>query len=74
MGHIQSPIARDDIGAPTGGSFISLRDPVINDVGQVAFEAEMSGGAADFGIFRGEGGNLMPVFVANQIRARGRNI
>ncbi len=64
-------IARDDIGAPTGGSFISLRDPVINDLGQVAFEAEMSGGAADFGIFRGEGGNLTPVFVANQIAPGG---
>jgi hypothetical protein len=64
-------IARDDIGAPTGGSFISLRDPVINDFGQVAFEAEMTGGAADFGIFLGEGGNLTPVFVANQIAPGG---
>lgn len=64
-------IARDDIGAPTGGSFISLRDPVINDFGQVAFEAEMSGGTGDFGIFRGEGGNLTPVFVANQVAPGG---
>jgi hypothetical protein len=64
-------IARDDIAAPTGGSFISLRDPVINNFGQVAFEAEMSGGAADFGIFRGDGGNLMPIFVANQIAPGG---
>jgi len=64
-------IARDDIGAPTGGSFISFRDPVINDFGQVAFEAEMTGGTADFGIFRGEGGNLLPIFVANQIAPGG---
>jgi hypothetical protein len=59
-------IARDDVDAPTGGSFISLRDPVINDFGQVAFEAEMSGGTRDFGIFLGDGGDLVPVFVANQ--------
>ena len=64
-------IARDDIGAPTGGSFISLRDPVINDFGQVAFEAEMTGGTGDFGIFRGDGGDLVPVFVANQIAPGG---
>jgi hypothetical protein len=59
-------IARDDIGAPTGGSFTLLFNPVINDRGEVAFGAEMSGGAADFGIFRGDGGELVPVFVANQ--------
>jgi hypothetical protein len=59
-------IARDDIAVPTGGRFISFRDPDINNRGQVAFEAEMSGGSADFGIFRGEGGNLTSVFVANQ--------
>jgi len=64
-------IARDDIDAPTGGRFISLRDPVINNRGQVAFEAEMSGGAADFGIFRGDGGNLLPIFAANQIAPGG---
>jgi len=64
-------IARDDIDAPTGGRFTSLRDPVINNLGQVAFEAEMSGGPADFGIFRGEGGNLLPIFVANQIAPGG---
>ena len=64
-------IARDDIDAPTGGKFTSLRDPVINNRGQVAFEAEMSGGPDDFGIFRGEGGNLLPIFVANQIAPGG---
>jgi hypothetical protein len=31
----------------------------------VAFVAEMTGGPADFGIFRGEGGDLTPVFAAN---------
>jgi hypothetical protein len=64
-------IARDDIGAPTGGSFTSLFNPVINDRGEVAFGAEMSGGAAQFGVFRGDGGNLVPVFVANQIAPGG---
>jgi hypothetical protein len=64
-------IARDDIDAPTGGRFVSLRDPVINNQGEVAFEAEMSGGSADFGIFRGDGVNLLPIFAANQIAPGG---
>jgi hypothetical protein len=64
-------IARDDNDTPTGGRFTSLRAPIINDRGQVAFEAEMTGGSADFGVFRGEGGDLTPVFVANQIAPGG---
>ena len=65
-------IVRDDSNVPTGGRFAGLfSGPVINDLGQVAFFAEMTGGAADFGIFRGEGGNLTPVFVANQIAPGG---
>ena len=64
-------IARDDIGAPTGGSFTLLGAPVINNRGEVAFFAEMSGGVADFGIFRGDGGDLTPVFVANQVAPGG---
>ena len=59
-------IARDDINAPTGGSFTLLANPVINDRGQVAFYSNMTGGTADFGIFRGEGQDLTPVFVTNQ--------
>jgi hypothetical protein len=64
-------IARDDIDAPTGGSFTSLFDPVINERGQVVFKAEMAGGTADFGIFRGDGWDLTPIFVANQIAPGG---
>jgi hypothetical protein len=48
-----------------------LEPPVINDRGEVAFFAEMTSGAADFGIFRGEGGTLTPVLVANQIAPGG---
>lgn len=64
-------IVRDDNSVPGGGRFTSLRDPVINDRGQVAFEAEMTGGSADFGVFRGEGGELTSVFVANQLAPGG---
>ena len=64
-------IARDDINAPTGGSFTLVANPVINDGGQVAFYSNMSGGTADFGIFRGEGRDLTPVFVSNQIAPGG---
>ena len=59
-------IARDDIAPPTGGTFTALFNPFINDRGQVAFKSEMTGGSADNGIFRGEGGELTPVFVTNQ--------
>ena len=34
----------------------------------------MTGGSADFGLFRGEGGDLTPVFVANQIAPGGATI
>jgi len=64
-------IARDDINAPTGGSFTLLANPVINDRGQVAFYSNMTGGTADFGIFRGEGQDLTPIFVTNQIAPGG---
>ena len=64
-------IVRDDSDVPTGGRFTSLLNPVINDRGQVAFFAEMIGGLADFGIFRGEGGDLTPVFAANRIAPGG---
>jgi hypothetical protein len=64
-------IARDDNGPPTGGSFTLFSNTVMNDRGQVAFFSEMTGGSADFGIFRGEGGDLTPVFVANQIAPGG---
>jgi hypothetical protein len=64
-------IARDDINAPTGGSFTLLANPVINNRGQVAFYSNMIGGTAEFGIFRGEGQDLTPVFVTNQIAPGG---
>lgn len=64
-------IASDDIAPPTGGSFIALFSPDMNDLGQVAFKSEMTGGSADNGIFRGDGGHLTPVFVTNQIAPGG---
>jgi hypothetical protein len=65
-------IVREHSDVPDGGTFTSvLGDPVVNDRGQVAFFAELTGGPADFGIFRGEGAALTPVFVANQIAPGG---
>lgn len=64
-------IARNDIDPPTGGSFTALFVPVINNRGEVAFGAEMTGGGADFGIFRGDGGNLIPVFLAGYMAPGG---
>jgi hypothetical protein len=60
-------IVRDDQAVPTGGRFLGVfGTPVINDGGAVAFFAEMADGSADFGVFRGNGQDLMPVCVANQ--------
>lgn len=64
-------IARDDIAPPTGGTFTLLGDPVVNDRGQVAFFFGTEGGSSDFGILRGEGAELTPVFVTNQIAPGG---
>jgi len=64
-------IVRDDGVAPTGGAFTSFGTPAINIRGQVAFVAQMTGGAADFAILRGDGADLSPVFVANQIAPGG---
>ena len=60
-------IARDDIGPPTGGSFTVIGNSAINDRGEVAFYSVMTGGNSEFGIFRGEGEELTPIFVTNQI-------
>ncbi|HJY27778.1 MAG TPA: choice-of-anchor tandem repeat NxxGxxAF-containing protein [Pyrinomonadaceae bacterium] len=59
-------IARDDVSPPTGGTFTILDDLSINERGQVAFFSAMTGGKADFGVFRGDGGELTPIFVSNQ--------
>jgi hypothetical protein len=65
-------IVRDDQTVPTGGRFLGVfGNPVINDRGMVAFFAEMAGGSAHFGVFRGDGEDLTPVFVANQIAPGG---
>ncbi|HET6975969.1 MAG TPA: choice-of-anchor tandem repeat NxxGxxAF-containing protein [Pyrinomonadaceae bacterium] len=64
-------IARDDISPPTGGSFLVVGSQALNDRGQVAFYSVMTGGNSDYGIFRGEGQDLTPIFVANQIGPEG---
>jgi len=64
-------IARDDTAPPTGGTFEFFSTPAINSRGQVAFFAPTIGGTADFGVFRGDGGDLTPVFVTNQVAPGG---
>jgi len=59
-------IARDDVSPPTGGTFLLLDNLSINERGQVSFFSAMTGGSADFGVFRGEGGELTPIFLSNQ--------
>jgi hypothetical protein len=59
-------VARDNTPAPTGGTFSSLNGFAINARGQVAFEAVMAGGSADFGVFRTHGEETQTIFAANQ--------
>lgn len=65
-------IALEGQPAPTGGTFIFFSAPVIDDAGRVAFFAGVDGGSADFGLYRGDGENITPILVANQIAPDGR--
>jgi len=59
-------VARDNTLPPTGGTFIFVASPAINQEGEVAFFAGMTGGSADFGIYRGDGANATTIFAAGQ--------
>ena len=59
-------IALDGTTAPTGGTFLFFSSPIIDEFGQVTFFAGTTGGSADFGIYRGDGENLVAIFAANQ--------
>jgi hypothetical protein len=58
VGGSVTQIARTGYAAPGGGTFDFLQHPTINDAGQVAFEAFMTGTSDSFGIFRGNGETL----------------
>jgi hypothetical protein len=59
-------IARDNTPASTGGTFSSLNGFAINEQSQVAFEAVMTGGSADFGVFRNDGEETKTIFASNR--------
>ena len=59
-------LALDGTPAPTGGTFLFFSSPVIDEYGQATFFAGTTGGSADFGIYRGDGGNVSTIFAANQ--------
>ena len=65
------PIALDGTPSPTGGTFLFFSSPVIDEDGQLAFFAGMTGGSADFGIYRGDGESITTIFAANQIAPGG---
>jgi hypothetical protein len=60
-------IALDGTPSPTGGTFLFFSSPVIDEDGQLAFFAGMTGGSADYGIYRGDGASITTIFAANQI-------
>jgi hypothetical protein len=59
-------IAGDSSGLPTGGTVLFFANTTMNSRGQVAFFAAMDGGASDFGVFRGDGREIITLFAANQ--------
>jgi hypothetical protein len=59
-------IALDGTPAPTGGTFLFFSSPVIDEDGKVTFFAGTTGGAADFGIYQGDGETIATIFAANQ--------
>lgn len=59
-------IALEGTPSPTGGTFLFFSAPVIDDGDEVAFFAGMTGGSADFGLYRGDGENITTIFAANQ--------
>jgi hypothetical protein len=65
-GKINVRIATDDVAPPTGGTFTAFQGFGIDDRGNVAVSAVMTGGSADIGIFRGNGRELKTVFATNQ--------
>ena len=70
-GGVFETIVRDQTTAPTGGTFDSFNGFVINQRGQVAFEAVMVGGSVGFGVFRTDGEETTAVFASNQIAPGG---
>jgi hypothetical protein len=64
-------IVTDSTLPPTGGQFTLLDQQGINRRGQTAVYTNMTGGAADFAIFRGDGEVLTPVFITHQIGPEG---
>jgi hypothetical protein len=58
VGGSVTQIARTGYAAPGGGTFDFLQHPTINDAGQVAFQASMTGTSDSSGIFRGNGETL----------------
>lgn len=65
-GHRVETVVRDHTITPTGGMFDSLNGFAINQRGQVAFEAVLTGGSANFGVFRMDGSETHTVFASNQ--------
>lgn len=59
-------IVRNNVLAPTGGTFSILSGFSVNKRGQVAFETVMTGGSADFGVFRNDGGEIKTIFATNR--------
>jgi hypothetical protein len=58
-------VASQGSGAPAGGSYNNLVVPVINDSGQVAFHATLTGGSSNQGIFVGTPGSVQALALQN---------
>jgi hypothetical protein len=67
-GSALTPIALQgqSVTAAGGGTWASLGNPVLNNAGQIAFGAGITGGTSTAGIFRSSGSELIPIALRAQ--------
>lgn len=66
-------VALQGTAAPSGGNYSSFVRPVINDAGQIAFSALLTGGSASTGVFAGVPGSLQTVALQGSAAPAGGN-
>ncbi len=69
----QVVVALSGTAAPAGGNYASFSAPVLNGLGQVAFEANLGNGSSSSGIFAGAAGSIQSVALQGAAAPAGGN-